>query len=81
MYPAGKPVDIKDLSNDIKKKIERKPIDSGVGQVEPKPNTEAEMRERVKESGIIIKSCLKDVSSEELAKVRSWISDFERRSS
>jgi hypothetical protein len=82
MLPPGrKQVSIKDLSDNIKKKIEQKSIDTGVGKVNEKPTAEAEMREKVKESGIIIKSCLKDVSSEELSKVRSWISDFERRSS
>lgn len=49
--------------------------ESGVGSVPIK-----EITQKTTESGIIIKNCLRDISVEEIEKVRSWIADFERRS-
>jgi len=36
--------------------------------------------QKTSESGIIIKDCLKEVSAQDLSKVREWIADFEKRS-
>jgi hypothetical protein len=50
-----------------------KPSDSVISPAKP------QSEQKVEESAIIIKSCLNNVSSDSLAKVRSWISDFEKR--
>jgi hypothetical protein len=77
--PSGNLIQVKNNSDEQSKKAETKTIPSAVGPVTEPTTTEAKMKEKIKESGIIIKSCLKDISSEELTKVRSWISEFERR--
>ena len=41
---------------------------------------EDKKEQETSKSGIIIKDCMKKVSSDELAKIRSWIADFEKRS-
>jgi hypothetical protein len=43
-------------------------------------DSEASSAQKIVESGIIVKDCLKTVSKEDVDKVRQWISDFTRRS-
>lgn len=69
--PSGKLPDAKDLSEKAKQQQDAK---SGVGPVEVK-----EVTQKTTKSGIIIKNCLKDISTEEIQKVRSWIAEFEGR--
>jgi hypothetical protein len=75
--PSGNLTKIEDNSDT--EKPGKKTIPSAVGDINESPSPATAMKEKTKESGIIIKSCLKDVSSEELSKVRNWISEFERR--
>ncbi|RLC00771.1 MAG: hypothetical protein DRH90_17705 [Deltaproteobacteria bacterium] len=50
-----------------------------VGNQESLSGADSKIRQDSVDSSIIIKSCFKDISSDDLAKVRNWIADFEER--
>ena len=54
--------------------------DAAQGTVQTEDTGAASTEQKTAGSGIIIKDCLKEVSSSDLKKVRDWIADFERRS-
>jgi hypothetical protein len=60
---------IDDLSNSTKNSTD----DSAQGKLNE------EIRKKSKESGIIIKNCLQDMSQQEVDQARQWIADYERR--
>ena len=49
-------------------------------EVKDNSGVDKKVRQKSTDSSIIIKSCFKDVSSDDLDKVRDWITDFEERS-
>ncbi len=51
----------------------------GIGTVDDKAKAR-KLRQKSVQSGIVVKNCLKDVTTEELIKARAWISEFERSS-
>lgn len=45
----------------------------------PQAKLNEQTRQKTKESGIIVKNCLRDMTQEEVDQARQWISDYERR--
>jgi hypothetical protein len=80
ILPAGRSSspDIQDFSNEIKQVVDTG-IDGTVpGQKITEPTAQAS-KQKVVESGIIIKDCFRNVTRDDLEKARAWIADFEKR--
>lgn len=76
--------DAKDMSKiaseEIKKQKDRNKINAGEGIGEVSDEKASEVMQESVESGIIVKNCLKDLTSEEASRAREWILEYERRS-
>jgi len=82
VIPSGGSLpDTKDTSDAVQAQIEEQDkidMGEGIGKVTDK-KTEETLQDSVK-SGIIVKNCLRDLTSDEAARAREWILEYERRS-
>lgn len=85
--PGANPLpDAEDLSNEIARSQEEDERGEGskfkIGEDfgEVSMPTSDQVQQKVTKSGIIIKNCLKDLSSDQVAEAKAWITEYERRS-
>jgi hypothetical protein len=80
--PPGRDLpDAKDFSRMASEELEKATkIDTGEGIGEVSDQKASEVMQDTVESGIIVKNCLKDLTSEEATRAREWILEYERRS-
>ena len=72
--------DAQDLSDQLQKDFNDPGVYMGpdIGTVDDSKKAEQVKQKSVK-SGIIVKNCLKDLTTDELSKTRQWIAEYERR--